>query len=89
MRQALCAEFIGTAGLLTVVVNSGILGEQFADGNVVIALLANGLATGFGLYVLISVFRSVSGAHFNLSVGLGLKPFVDDCTRGCRRRMAG
>ena len=70
MRQALCAEFIGTAGLLTVVVGSGIMGERLADGNMAIALLANALATGFGLYVLISVFGPVSGAHFNPAVTL-------------------
>ncbi|UCH49312.1 MAG: aquaporin family protein [Betaproteobacteria bacterium] len=70
MRQALFAEFIGTAGLLTVVVGSGIMGERLADGNTAIALLANALATGFGLYVLISVFGPVSGAHFNPAVSL-------------------
>jgi hypothetical protein len=30
MRQALFAEFVGTAGLLTVVVGSGIMGERLA-----------------------------------------------------------
>lgn len=70
MRQALFAEFIGTAGLLTVVVGSGIMGERLADGNTAVALLANALATGFGLYVLISLFGPVSGAHFNPAVSL-------------------
>ena len=70
MRRALFAEFIGTAGLLTVVVGSGIMGERLADGNTAIALLANALATGFGLYVLISVLGPVSGAHFNPAVSL-------------------
>ncbi|UCD67671.1 MAG: aquaporin family protein [Betaproteobacteria bacterium] len=70
MRQALFAEFIGTAGLLSVVVGSGIMGERLADGNTAIALLANALATGFGLYVLISVFGPISGAHFNPAVSL-------------------
>lgn len=70
IHQALWAEFIGTAGLLAVVVGSGIMGEQLANGNTAIALLANALATGFGLYVLISVFGPISGAHFNPAVSL-------------------
>jgi glycerol uptake facilitator-like aquaporin len=41
------------------------MGAKLADGNAAIALLANSLATGFGLFVLISIFGPVSGAHFN------------------------
>ena len=59
------AEFIGTLFLLLVVVGSGIMGERLADGNMALALLANAIATGAGLYVLISVFSPISGAHFN------------------------
>ena len=59
------AEFTGTALLLAIVVGSGIMGERLAGGNVAIALLANSLATGFGLFVLIVVFAPISGAHFN------------------------
>lgn len=70
MRRALCAEFFGTAGLLTVMVGSGIMGERFAGGDVAIALLANALAIAFGLYFLISVSGPVSGAHFNPAVSL-------------------
>lgn len=58
-------EFLGTAGLLIVVVGSGIMGESLSQGNSAIALLANSLATGAGLYALIQTFGSVSGAHFN------------------------
>ena len=63
--RALVAEFVGTAGLLAVVVGSGIMGEQLAGGNAAIALLANALATGLGLFVLISCLAPISGAHFN------------------------
>ena len=59
------AEFIGTGGLLIVVVGSGIMGETLAQGNQAIALLANSVATGAGLYALIQTFGSISGAHFN------------------------
>jgi glycerol uptake facilitator-like aquaporin len=64
-RRAAVAEAIGTALLLAVIVGSGIMGERLAGGNVAIALLANSLATGFGLAALILVFAPVSGAHFN------------------------
>jgi len=66
-RRAL-AEFLGTAGLLIVVVGSGIMGETLAGGNAAIALLANSLATGAGLYALIQTFGPISGAHFNPAV---------------------
>jgi glycerol uptake facilitator-like aquaporin len=69
MRKAL-AEMIGTALLLAIVVGSGIMGERLAGGNVAIALLANLLATGFGLVALIVAFAPRSGAHFNPLVTL-------------------
>jgi len=64
------AEGLGTAFLLAVVVGSGIMGERLAGGNVAIALLANTMATGAGLFALIVAFGSVSGAHFNPVVTL-------------------
>ena len=66
------AEGVGTGLLLAVVVGSGIMGERLAGGNDAIALLGNTLATGAGLVVLIHVFGSVSGAHFNPAVTLAL-----------------
>jgi glycerol uptake facilitator-like aquaporin len=63
--RAIVAEAIGTALLLAIIVGSGIMGERLASGNVAIALLANSLATGFGLAALILVFAPISGAHFN------------------------
>jgi glycerol uptake facilitator-like aquaporin len=63
--RRLLAETLGTAGLLAVVVGSGIMAERLAGGNAAIALLANTLATVGGLYVLIELFAPVSGAHFN------------------------
>lgn len=64
------AEAIGTALLLATVVGSGIMGERLSGGNVGLALLANSLATGAGLSVLILVFGPISGAHFNPVVTL-------------------
>ena len=63
-RRAL-ADGLGTALLLAVVVGSGIMGERLAGGNDALALLANALATGFGLVALILAFGPRSGAHFN------------------------
>lgn len=68
LSQRLGSEFVGTAFLLATVVGSGIMGESLAEGNVAIALLANSLATGAILYVLITLFGPVSGAHFNPAV---------------------
>lgn len=63
--QALVAEGVGTAALLAVIVGSGVMGQTLAQGNAAIALLANALATGAGLFVLITLLAPISGAHFN------------------------
>ncbi len=68
--RRLAAEAIGTAFLLAIIIGSGIMGERLAGGNVAIALLANSLATGCGLAVLILVMGPISGAHFNPVVTL-------------------
>jgi glycerol uptake facilitator-like aquaporin len=59
------AEFIGTALLLAIVAGSGVMGETLAAGNAAVALLGNSIATGAGLYVLITLLGPISGAHFN------------------------
>jgi glycerol uptake facilitator-like aquaporin len=64
------SEALGTALLLAVVIGSGIMGERLAGGNAAIALLANTIATGCGLAVLILMFGTISGAHFNPVVTL-------------------
>jgi glycerol uptake facilitator-like aquaporin len=68
-RQVL-AEALGTAFLLATVVGSGIMGAKLASGNVGLALLANALATGAMLVVLILIFAPVSGAHLNPAVSI-------------------
>ena len=70
LAHRLCAEFLGTAFLLTAVVGSGIMGERLSGGNVAIALLANSIATGAALVTLIFTFGGISGAHFNPVVTL-------------------
>ncbi|TFU03871.1 aquaporin family protein [Polymorphobacter arshaanensis] len=70
MARRLVAEALGSALLFATVVGSGIMALQLAGGNVAVALLANTLATGAMLFVLITVFGPVSGAHFNPAVSL-------------------
>jgi glycerol uptake facilitator-like aquaporin len=70
LSRRLTSEFLGTAFLVTAVVGSGIMGERLASGNVAIALLANTIATGAALVVLILTFGPISGAHFNPAVTL-------------------
>ncbi len=68
-RQAL-AEFLGSAGLVTVVVGSGIAAQRLSPDDVGLQLLENALATGAGLVALILAFGPVSGGHFNPVVTL-------------------
>lgn len=68
-RQAL-AEFLGSAGLVTVVVGSGIAAQRLSPEDVGLQLLENALATGAGLVALILAFGPVSGGHFNPVVTL-------------------
>ena len=70
MKRALVAEAAGTALLLMAVVGSGIMGEELADGNAGLALLANAVSTGAMLHGLITVLGPVSGGHFNPAVTL-------------------
>lgn len=65
LKRIFVAELLGTAFLLMIVVGSGIMGETLADGNQAFALLANSVATGAGLFVLIQCLGPISGAHLN------------------------
>ena len=67
--QRLLAEGLGTALLLIGVVGSGIMGAALTD-DTALALLANAIATGCILYVLITILGPISGAHFNPAVTL-------------------
>ena len=70
LARQLVAEGLGTALLLAVVIGSGIMGERLSGGNIAIALLGNTISTGAALVVLITIFGSISGAHFNPAVTL-------------------
>lgn len=63
------AELIGTAGLLVVVVGSGIQAAELSRDTGV-ALIANSLASAIGLGLIITLFGPLSGAHLNPVVTL-------------------
>lgn len=63
-------ELFGTALLLAIVTGSGIMGEALGAGNAAVALLGNSIATGCGLYVLITLLGPISGANFNPVVSI-------------------
>lgn len=65
LPQRLAAEGLGTGLLVATVVGSGIMAETLAGGDIGLALLANTIATGAILFVLITMFGPVSGAHLN------------------------
>lgn len=67
-RRAL-AELLGTGLLVALVVGSGIAAQRLsADPG--LQLLENSLATALGLAVLILLFQTISGSHFNPVVTL-------------------
>ena len=70
LARQLAAEAVGTAFLLIAVVGSGIMAAELSPENTGVALLANAIATGCALYVLITIFGPVSGAYFNPAVTL-------------------
>lgn len=68
MRPAILSEALGSCLLFATVIGSGIMADQLAAGHVAVALLANSLATGAILFVLIAMLGALSGAHFNPAV---------------------
>ncbi len=69
LGRRLAAEAVGTAFLLAAVVGSGVMATRLTQ-DVALALLANAVATGAALVVLITGFGPISGAHFNPAVTL-------------------
>ncbi|MBP0448690.1 aquaporin family protein [Kitasatospora sp. RG8] len=69
LPNRVAAELVGTAALVAVVVGSGIQATELTN-DVGLQLLANSLATVFGLGILILLLGPVSGAHFNPVVTL-------------------
>jgi glycerol uptake facilitator-like aquaporin len=65
------SEFIGSCFLVMIIVGSGLMAEQLTE-DVAVRLIANTIATGAGLFVLITVFADISGAHFNPFVSIAM-----------------
>jgi glycerol uptake facilitator-like aquaporin len=70
LTRRLAAEALGTLILVMAVIGSGIMAENLAGGNQAVALLCNTIATGAVLFVIITIFAPVSGAHFNPAVSM-------------------
>lgn len=70
LPRRLTAEALGSFFLFAGVIGSGVMAEALAQGNDALALLANTVATGAILYVLIAMLGPISGAHFNPAVTL-------------------
>ena len=68
--RATAGELFGSAGLAAVVVGSGIAAQRLSPGDIGLQLFENAFATALGLTVLILVFATVSGSHFNPVVTL-------------------
>ena len=70
--RPLAAEGIGSFFLFAGVIGSGIMAATLSGGNNGVALLANTIATGAILFVMIALLAPISGAHFNPAVTLAL-----------------
>ncbi len=68
--RRIIAELLGSAFLAAIVIGSGIAAQQLSPGTTGLELLENAVATGAGLFAIILMFASVSGAHFNPVVSL-------------------
>ncbi|MEQ1820450.1 MAG: MIP/aquaporin family protein [Terricaulis sp.] len=69
LKRAVVAEALGALLLSGVVIGSGIMASRLASDDAT-ALLANTGATAAILFVLITAFAPISGAHFNPAVTL-------------------
>ena len=70
LARRVAAEGIGAFFLFACVIGSGIMAQNLSAGNDAVALLANTIATGAILFVLITVLGPISGAHMNPTVSL-------------------
>ena len=70
LPRRLAAEGVGAFFLFACVIGSGIMAQNLSQGNDAVALLANTLATGAILFVLITMLGPISGAHMNPAVSL-------------------
>ena len=84
LSRSAASEFLGTAGLVAVVVGSGIAASRLSPDDVGLQLLENSLSTALGLAVLIVVLQPISGAHFNPVVTLASARVLEPAERRIR-----
>ena len=70
LGRRIAAEGVGSFFLFVCVIGSGIMAANLSGGNDAVALLANTIATGAILFVLITMLGPISGAHMNPAVSL-------------------
>jgi len=61
----LAAEFVGSMFLVLAIISPAFMFYGMGDVGSGIAVIGNAIAVGFMLFVLVAMFGSVSGAHFN------------------------
>ena len=66
------SEYLGSLFLVMAAISPLILFHQVLDTGIGLAVLADALAVGFILFVLIEIFGPISGAHFNPAVSLAM-----------------
>jgi arsenate reductase len=81
--RRLLAEYLGSLLLAAIVIGSGIAAQTLSPHALGLELFENAVATAAGLYVLILIFGSISGAHFNPVIS-----FVDAAFGGISWRHA-
>jgi glycerol uptake facilitator-like aquaporin len=69
--KAIFAEFLGTGLLVAAVIGSGIMASNLS-GDLLVALIANGISTVLVLGILIITLGPVIGGHFNPVVSIAL-----------------
>lgn len=69
--KKLLAEFLGTSFISMAVIGSAFMANSLSEDGL-LKLLVNAIATTMALLVAISIFASISGAHFNPVVTISL-----------------
>ncbi len=84
LTRRLTAEALGAGFLVAAIIGSGIMAEKLAEGNAAIVLLCNTISVAAILFVVITAFTPLSGAHFNPAVSfvMMLRGELDGKTTG-------
>lgn len=68
-NKSIAAEFLGTFLLVQAIVGSGVMAKNLSD-DILLQLLINAIAAVTTLTLIISIFKGISGAHFNPIVSI-------------------